>query len=131
MTPKTAAPRAPRRAAKAALPADGPVAITAPISDSATLAEAEAATTDLTFADLGLSAQMLEALTDAGYKKPTPIQAQAVPLALKGRDLIGLAQTGTGKTAAFTIPIIERLIGGPHRGAGRSPCAARSSPRRT
>ena len=115
MTPKTAAPRAPRRAAKAALPADGPVAITAPISDSATLAEAEAATTDITFADLGLSAQMLEALTDAGYKKPTPIQAQAVPLALKGRDLIGLAQTGTGKTAAFTIPIIERLIGGPHR----------------
>jgi ATP-dependent RNA helicase RhlE len=115
MTPKTAAPRAPRRAAKAAPPADGPVAITAPISDSATLAEAEAATTDITFADLGLSAQMLEALTDAGYKKPTPIQAQAVPLALKGRDLIGLAQTGTGKTAAFTIPIIERLIGGPHR----------------
>jgi len=91
------------------------VAITPPISDSASLAEAEAATTDITFADLGLSAQMLEALTDAGYKKPTPIQAQAVPLALKGRDLIGLAQTGTGKTAAFTIPIIERLIGGPHR----------------
>ncbi len=115
MTPKTAAPRAPRRAAKAAAPAEGPVAITPPISDSATLAEAEAATTDITFADLGLSAQMLEALTDAGYKKPTPIQAQAVPLALKGRDLIGLAQTGTGKTAAFTIPIIERLIGGPHR----------------
>ena len=115
MTPKTAAPRAPRRAAKAAPQADGPMAITAPISDSATLAEAEAATTDITFADLGLSAQMLEALTDAGYKKPTPIQAQAVPLALKGRDLIGLAQTGTGKTAAFTIPIIERLIGGPHR----------------
>ena len=115
MTPKTAAPRAPRRAAKAALPAEGPVAITPPISDSASLAEAEAATTDITFADLGLSAQMLEALTDAGYKKPTPIQAQAVPLALKGRDLIGLAQTGTGKTAAFTIPIIERLIGGPHR----------------
>ena len=115
MTPKTAAPRAPRRAAKAAPPTEGSAAITPVISDSASLAEAEAATTDITFADLGLSAQMLEALTDAGYKKPTPIQAQAVPLALKGRDLIGLAQTGTGKTAAFTIPIIERLIGGPHR----------------
>ena len=78
-------------------------------------AAAEAATVAVTFADLGLSEPMLEALREAGYKHPTPIQAQAVPLALKGRDLIGLAQTGTGKTAAFTIPIIERLLGGPHR----------------
>ncbi len=83
--------------------------------ERATLAAAEAATVSVTFADLGLSEPMLEALRDAGYKHPTPIQAQAVPLALKGRDLIGLAQTGTGKTAAFTIPIIERLLGGPHR----------------
>ncbi|MGH7653195.1 MAG: DEAD/DEAH box helicase [Gemmatimonadaceae bacterium] len=80
-----------------------------------TLAQAEAATIDITFADLGLTAPMLKALSDAGYKTPTPIQAQAVPLALKGRDLIGLAMTGTGKTAAFVIPIIERLLGGPHR----------------
>ena len=58
---------------------------------------------------------MLKALADAGYQRPTPIQAQAVPLALKGRDIIGLAMTGTGKTAAFVIPIIERLLGGPHR----------------
>ncbi|HVT39879.1 MAG TPA: DEAD/DEAH box helicase [Gemmatimonadaceae bacterium] len=58
---------------------------------------------------------MLKALRDAGYERPTPIQAQAVPLALKGRDIIGLAQTGTGKTAAFVIPIIERLLGGPKR----------------
>ncbi len=83
--------------------------------ERATLAAAEAATVTVTFADLGLSEPMLEALRDAGYRHPTPIQAQAVPLALKGRDLIGLAQTGTGKTAAFTIPIIERLLGGPHR----------------
>ena len=83
--------------------------------ERATLAAAEAATVTVKFADLGLSEPMLEALRDAGYKHPTPIQAQAVPLALKGRDLIGLAQTGTGKTAAFTIPIIERLLGGPHR----------------
>ncbi|MBX7118187.1 MAG: DEAD/DEAH box helicase [Gemmatimonadaceae bacterium] len=69
----------------------------------------------MTFADLGLSGPMLESLRRAGYVRPTPIQAQAVPLALKGRDLMGLAQTGTGKTAAFTIPIIERLIGGPAR----------------
>jgi ATP-dependent RNA helicase RhlE len=83
--------------------------------ERATLAAAEAATVTVSFAELGLSEPMLEALRDAGYKHPTPIQAQAVPLALKGRDLIGLAQTGTGKTAAFTIPIIERLLGGPHR----------------
>ena len=85
------------------------------ISSSGALAAAEAATVGITFAELGLSEQMLHALTDAGYKHPTPIQAQAVPLALKGRDLMGLAMTGTGKTAAFTIPIIERLIGGPRR----------------
>jgi ATP-dependent RNA helicase RhlE len=79
------------------------------------LAAAEAATIDVTFADLGLTAPMLKALADAGYSRPTPIQAQAVPLALKGRDIIGLAMTGTGKTAAFVIPIIERLLGGPKR----------------
>ena len=69
----------------------------------------------LTFADLGLGAETLRAVLDAGYDTPTPIQAQAIPLAMKGRDLIGLAQTGTGKTAAFTLPIIERLLGGPKR----------------
>ncbi len=79
------------------------------------LAQAEAETIGITFADLGLSDRMLASLEAAGYKRPTPIQAQAVPLALKGRDLMGLAQTGTGKTAAFTIPIIERLMDGPRR----------------
>jgi ATP-dependent RNA helicase RhlE len=105
------APRAPREKA----PAAEPVAIPAPDSPGGALAAAEAATTDVTFADLGLTAPMLKALSDAGYTRPTPIQAQAVPLALKGRDLIGLAMTGTGKTAAFVIPIIERLLGGPKR----------------
>jgi ATP-dependent RNA helicase RhlE len=81
----------------------------------ATLAEAEAQTVEVRFTDLGLSAPMLASLKASGYTKPTPIQAQAVPLALKGRDLMGLAQTGTGKTAAFTIPIIERLMGGARR----------------
>ena len=79
------------------------------------LAEAEAATSEVTFEELGLSEQMLRAIRDAGYTRPTPIQAQAIPLGLKGRDLMGLAMTGTGKTAAFTIPIIERLSGGPAR----------------
>jgi ATP-dependent RNA helicase RhlE len=61
------------------------------------------------FADLGLAPAFLDAVRDAGYTTPTPIQLQAIPLALKGRDLIGLAQTGTGKTAAFTLPILQRL----------------------
>ena len=61
------------------------------------------------FNDLPLSAPMLDAVARAGYETPTPIQARAIGLALDGRDLIGCAQTGTGKTAAFAIPIIERL----------------------
>jgi ATP-dependent RNA helicase RhlE len=67
------------------------------------------------FNDLGLSAKVLKAVRDAGYTTPTPIQAQAIPLVLKGRDLMGLAQTGTGKTAAFTLPIVDRLLDGPRR----------------
>ena len=69
----------------------------------------------VTFADLGLAEPILRAVVDAGYTHPTPIQAQAIPLARRGRDLIGLAQTGTGKTAAFTLPIVDRLLGGPRR----------------
>jgi ATP-dependent RNA helicase RhlE len=67
------------------------------------------------FDSLGLSKGVLKAVRDAGYTTPTPIQAQAIPLVLKGRDLMGLAQTGTGKTAAFTLPIVDRLIDGPKR----------------
>jgi ATP-dependent RNA helicase DeaD len=59
------------------------------------------------FADLGLSATTLEALHDVGYEKPSPIQEQAIPPMLEGRDIIGQAQTGSGKTAAFGLPIIE------------------------
>ena len=70
---------------------------------------------DVTFADLGLAQPLLDALKDAGYERPTPIQREAIPLALKGRDLIGLAQTGTGKTASFTLPMVHRLLGGPRR----------------
>jgi ATP-dependent RNA helicase RhlE len=61
------------------------------------------------FNDLSLSAPMLDAVARAGYETPTPIQARAIGIALESRDLIGCAQTGTGKTAAFAIPIIERL----------------------
>ncbi len=69
----------------------------------------------MTFETLGLKAEVLAAVHDAGYTHPTPIQSEAIPLALRGRDLIGLAQTGTGKTAAFTLPIIDRLLEGPRR----------------
>ncbi len=62
-----------------------------------------------TFADLGLSASTLEALEDVGYEKPSPIQEQAIPPMLEGRDVIGQAQTGSGKTAAFGLPIIEYI----------------------
>ncbi|MEA2373915.1 MAG: ATP-dependent helicase DeaD [Thermoleophilaceae bacterium] len=60
-----------------------------------------------TFADLGLSAPQLEALKHLGYEKPTPIQEQAIPALLEGKDVIGQAQTGTGKTAAFGLPLLE------------------------
>ncbi len=62
------------------------------------------------FASLKLSNRLLETIAAEGYEKPTPIQAQAIPPVLKGRDLLGCAQTGTGKTAAFALPIIERLL---------------------
>jgi ATP-dependent RNA helicase RhlE len=61
------------------------------------------------FSELGLSAPILRALISAGYAKPTPIQCQAIPPVLSGRDLCGIAQTGTGKTAAFALPILQRL----------------------
>jgi len=63
----------------------------------------------LTFADLGLSPKVLSAVTDAGYTTPTPIQAGAIPHAIQGKDVLGIAQTGTGKTAAFVLPMITRL----------------------
>lgn len=63
----------------------------------------------MTFTELNISEPILKALTDKGYQKPTPIQEQAIPVALDGRDLLGVAQTGTGKTAAFAIPIIQML----------------------
>jgi superfamily II DNA/RNA helicase len=68
----------------------------------------------MTFADLGLSDELLRAVNESGYNEPTPIQRQAIPSVLMGRDLVGIAQTGTGKTAAFVLPMIDIL------GEGRS-----------
>ena len=61
------------------------------------------------FKELHISEPILKALSDKMYETPTPIQVQAIPVALGGRDLLGIAQTGTGKTAAFAIPIIQQL----------------------
>jgi len=76
----------------------------------------EAATT---FADLGLDAKILAALDEMGYKVPTPIQKQAIPLVLSGRDLMAQAQTGTGKTAAFALPLLQKMIA--HSNTSASP----------
>ncbi|AWZ24374.1 ATP-dependent RNA helicase [Rhodococcus pyridinivorans] len=66
-------------------------------------------TAALTFADLDIDARVLQALSDVGYESPSPIQAATIPPLLEGRDVVGLAQTGTGKTAAFSVPILSRI----------------------
>src|SRR5215831_8280094 len=64
----------------------------------------------MSFDNLGLSRVIKNTLRELGYRLPTPVQVKAIPLALEGRDVIGSAQTGTGKTAAFGLPMIERLV---------------------
>ncbi|HLT75819.1 MAG TPA: DEAD/DEAH box helicase [Ferrovibrio sp.] len=80
------------------------------------------------FESLGLSEPVLKAVADAGYTTPTPIQAQAIPVVLMGRDVLGTAQTGTGKTAGFTLPLIDILAGG--RARARMPRALILEPTR-
>ena len=62
------------------------------------------------FDELGLAPELLRAVSEQGYTNPTPIQAQAIPIVLTGKDLMGGAQTGTGKTAAFTLPLLQRIL---------------------
>lgn len=80
------------------------------------------------FSTLGLSPTTLQAVADTGYTTATPIQAQAIPVALAGRDVLGIAQTGTGKTAAFTLPLVDRLSKG--RARARMPRALVLAPTR-
>ncbi|HWZ89850.1 MAG TPA: DEAD/DEAH box helicase [Polyangiaceae bacterium] len=84
----------------------------------------------LAFTDLGLSPTLLAALSAEGYVNPTPIQQKAIPEVLAGRDLLGCAQTGTGKTAAFALPMIERLIASNLERSARRPRALVLSPTR-
>ena len=86
-----------------------------------------------TFDDLGLRPELLQALSALGYEEPTPIQREAIPPLLEGRDLLGQAATGTGKTAAFALPILQRArprTGGTARRSRWSSCRPASSPSR-
>ncbi|MFA5549728.1 MAG: ATP-dependent RNA helicase RhlE [Porticoccaceae bacterium] len=76
------------------------------------------------FTELGLSAELLRAVSEQGYSQPTPIQAQAIPVVLKGGDVLAGAQTGTGKTAGFTLPLLQRLSAGTPAGNGFRPVRA-------
>src|SRR4051812_6817986 len=78
-------------------------------------------TATLAFSELGLSPEILRAVAEKGYTNPTPIQAKAIPAVLAGKDIMGGAQTGTGKTAGFTLPILQLLS----RHANASPSPAR------
>ena len=82
------------------------------------------------FSDLGLAAPILRALSEERYEQPTPIQSQTVPYALAHRDVIGIAQTGTGKTAAFALPILHRLANQPRTPERKSPRVLVLSPTR-
>ncbi len=73
----------------------------------------------VSFADLKLAPEILKALTESGYTTPTPVQAQAIPVVLEGHDLMAGAQTGTGKTAAFALPMLQKLL--PHASSSTSP----------
>lgn len=86
--------------------------------------------TETTFSELGLAVPLLRALSAEKYSEPTPIQAQAIPLLLEGGDLMGLAQTGTGKTAAFALPILQRLAELKKRPESRRPRALILAPTR-
>ena len=112
--------------------AEAPAAAAAPVETAAAESAAPAFTEapapkaedeeeeGVRFVDLGIDGRVLAALQDVGYEKPSPIQAATIPLLLEGRDVVGLAQTGTGKTAAFAVPALSRLaelhdLNGPSR----------------
>jgi ATP-dependent RNA helicase RhlE len=78
----------------------------------------------MSFDTLGLSAELLRAVAEQGYSEPTPVQRQAIPVVLQGRDMLAGAQTGTGKTAGFTLPLLQRLSASPQQGRGKRPVRA-------
>jgi len=78
----------------------------------------------MSFDTLGLSAELLRAVAEQGYSEPTPVQRQAIPVVLQGRDMLAGAQTGTGKTAGFTLPLLQRLSASPQQGRRKRPVRA-------
>ena len=82
----------------------------------------------MSFENLGLSADLLRAVAEAGYTTPTPIQEKAIPVVLSGRDVMGIAQTGTGKTAGFTLPMIQKLASGRAKARNRGGDCVRPGP---
>ena len=94
-------------------------AIAPQVAPAAAPAPAASAAPSLTFADFGLAPEIQRALAEQGYTHPTPIQEQAIPVVLQGRDVMGAAQTGTGKTAGFSLPIIQLLLA--HASSSMSP----------
>ncbi|MEO8081745.1 MAG: DEAD/DEAH box helicase, partial [Caldimonas sp.] len=80
---------------------------------------AETVASSLQFSAVGLSPLLQRAVADQGYTTMTPIQAKAIPLVLAGRDIMGAAQTGTGKTAAFSLPLLHKML--PHENSSMSP----------
>jgi ATP-dependent RNA helicase RhlE len=84
----------------------------------------------MSFSDLGLMPELLRAVTDKGYDTPSPIQTQAIPAVLAGRDVLAGAQTGTGKTAGFVLPILQRLVQDTAHGTSRAPRALVLAPTR-
>ncbi|WP_416404909.1 DEAD/DEAH box helicase [Arthrobacter sp. LFS091] len=118
---ETTAPAEAEAPAAAAAPVETAAAETAaPASTDAPAPKAEDEEEGIRFAELGIDGRVLAALQDVGYEKPSPIQAATIPLLLEGRDVVGLAQTGTGKTAAFAVPALSRLaelhdLNGPSR----------------
>ena len=100
---------------------------TGPTQDTTISNQSRSANSKASFATFGLSKNILRAVTEAGFTEPRPIQAKAMPKALAGSDVLGLAQTGTGKTAAFALPILERLS---QSSGGQKPRALIVSPTR-
>ena len=84
----------------------------------------------MSFSDLGLSPELMRAVSDKGYDTPSPIQAQAIPAVMSGRDVLAGAQTGTGKTASFVLPILQRLLDDTGHGTSRAPRALVLTPTR-
>jgi hypothetical protein len=102
-----------RRAAEVA---PAPTAAVSTVQEVSVAAPVAALAVD--FADLGLSEPLLKAVAAKGYRHPSPIQSQCIPAVLEGRDVMAAAQTGTGKTAGFTLPLLERLLHGAHARSG-------------